>query len=515
MSRGDPIILAVVSGKGGVGKTMLSVALAQELSLGPPTLLIDLDFFNRGLTGLMRRGDTVRQLKRPSFLPETSEYGAGAEHLAGSNKQESSHQEEEDDSAFQLESWSLVKVNSNLFHLKYPDLTEKDHRHLESLPIGEFVQELENFVRSLARECDCEFVVLDCHGGPDKTSFAACHVAQHTLLVSEPDRITLYGTLNFLRQLDSPSEASECDVRLIFNKVVPSFSMPFLRRFYNQNLRGEFGGHPLLAAFPMEEYLTKGFEKNTLLTLVYPNSLLARKTRTYIYDLLVNNHGDKLADAITKVPRFVRAFRSATLGKKFFLVSSDFAIAAIFAVGMTLAGATLLLELGSSSLSNEMERAVEQFIEFFGDTPFFATLAVFWFFSTLVRDWLTKVDRAMTYRSRTRGMSLSLCLSFLQVLLLAPFLVIFYIFWGESGIGLPLSLDELIARISDISYEDRTVFFTGVIFSGIVVGYHIFDQAVRLYRNHRYENYRIDDLSRSFLLLGTILILFVTIKLYA
>ena len=504
MSQGDPIILAVVSGKGGVGKTMLSVALAQELSLGAPTLLIDLDFFNRGLTGLMRRGDTVRQLKRPSFLPETSEYGAGAMHLAGSNEQESSPQEQEDDSAFQLESWSLVKVSDNLFHLKYPDLTEKDHRHLESVPIGEFVQELGNFVRSLARECDCEFVVLDCHGGPDTTSFTACHVAQHTLLVSEPDRITLYGTLNFLRQLDSSSQVGECDVRLIFNKVVPSFSMPFLRRFYNQNLRDEFGGHPLLAVFPMEEYLTKAFEKNTLLTLVYPNSLLARKTRTYIYDLLANNHGDKLADAITKVSRFVRAFRSATLGKKFFLVSNDFAIAAIFAVGMTFAGANLLVEFGS--LSDEMKRTTDQFIDFFGKTPFFVVLAALWFFSTLVRDWLTKVDRAMTYRSRTRGMVLSLCLSFLQVLLLAPFLVIFYGIFNAS------SYADLIEFFSSINLESF-IAPTALIISGIVVGYHVFDQALRLYRNHRYENHRIDDLSRSFLLLGTIFILFVTIKL--
>lgn len=513
MSLGNPIILAVVSGKGGVGKTMLSVSLAQELSLGAPTLLIDLDFFNRGLTGLMRSGETIRELKRPTFLPDINESDADAVHLVDSIEQEPLHQEEEDDSAFQLDIWSLVKVSGNLFHLKYPDLVEKDYRFLESFPISEFVRELGNFVRSLARECDCEFVVLDCHGGPDKTSFAASHVAEHTLLISEPDRITLYGTLNFLRQLESSGEAGEPDVRLIFNKVVPSFSMPFLRRFYNQNLRSEFGDHPLLAVFPMEGYLTKGFEKNTLLTLVYPNSLLARKTRTYIYDLLALDHGDKVAAAITSVPRLVRWFRSVTLGKKFFLLSNNFATATIFAVGMTFAGAVLLVEFGSSLISDDIMRTTKKFIDLLEDTPFFAILAVFWFFSTLVQDWLTKVDRAMTYKSRTRGLSLSLCLSFLQVLLLAPFLVFSFAVWNEIGYLFFLPPKEFAEALIDDSYEPTLALFTAGIFSSSIVGYHVFDQAIRLYRNYRYENHRFDDILRSLLLLGTIFVLFITIKL--
>ena len=63
-----PLILAVASGKGGVGKTMLTVACAYEFSLGGATLVIDLDFFNRGLSGLFRGRRDVGLIARPRFL---------------------------------------------------------------------------------------------------------------------------------------------------------------------------------------------------------------------------------------------------------------------------------------------------------------------------------------------------------------------------------------------------------------------------------------------------------------
>ena len=68
MIDSKPLIISFVSGKGGVGKTMLAVAFARELSLGSRTLLIDLDFFNRGLTGLMRSGRPVGKVAKPAFL---------------------------------------------------------------------------------------------------------------------------------------------------------------------------------------------------------------------------------------------------------------------------------------------------------------------------------------------------------------------------------------------------------------------------------------------------------------
>ena len=57
-----------MSGKGGVGKTMLAVAAAKALAEAQSTLVLDLDFFNRGLSGLLTQGVKVVGIDRPSFL---------------------------------------------------------------------------------------------------------------------------------------------------------------------------------------------------------------------------------------------------------------------------------------------------------------------------------------------------------------------------------------------------------------------------------------------------------------
>src|SRR5215831_4879126 len=101
------LIISVVSGKGGVGKTMLSVSLARELSTNTRTLLLDLDFFNRGLTGLMRHGHVVQQIKLPRFLESSS-----PSETTGS--------------------WAVVEVGPNLFHVRYPDLAPEQIRSLEN-----------------------------------------------------------------------------------------------------------------------------------------------------------------------------------------------------------------------------------------------------------------------------------------------------------------------------------------------------------------------------------------------
>jgi cellulose biosynthesis protein BcsQ len=189
--------IAVVSGKGGVGKTMLAVAIAYELAAKNRTLLLDLDFFNRGLTGLLRQGKKLKSIKPPAF------FAAGSEDEP------------------QEEDWELIEVAPNPVHVRYGDLSQRQMSRLEMLNTRALTTELGRFLDRVAKEADCKVMVMDCHGGPDHLSFAAADCANVTLLVSEPDKITFYGTLHFVRQLESVSGERKPDIRLVFNKVIP------------------------------------------------------------------------------------------------------------------------------------------------------------------------------------------------------------------------------------------------------------------------------------------------------
>jgi len=256
---GDPKIIAIVSGKGGVGKTMLAVAMANELARSRRTLLLDLDFFNRGLTGLfasLKPRSTQTEVAAPKFLRTNADTA-----------------------------WSVSEVSPNLFMVYYDDIDDSQSGLLEAADVKALANELSGYVSYLAGEFKCDFVVLDCHGGPDKTSFAACLAATRSVLVSEPDRITLHGTLNFLRTMRREAPSAAVDIRLIFNKVVAAFGPMFLFSFYRQFLQSEFGGRELLAIYPLELYLTKAFEKMPFLTTAYPQSQLAAKTRLVLHEL--------------------------------------------------------------------------------------------------------------------------------------------------------------------------------------------------------------------------------------
>lgn len=369
-----PYIVSFVSGKGGVGKTMLAVAFAKELSLGSPTLLIDLDFFNRGLTALLGSKEPIAAITipKPRFLQSQN--------------------------TAENETWSVVKVIDNLYHISYSDLHPSDMRKFATLPVESLAEALDGFVQEAAKKCGCSFVVLDCHGGPDNSSFAASIIADHTLLVSEPDRVTFRGTLNFLRQLDLASGGVGLQLHLVFNKVVPHFSGFFLKTFYNRAIKSEFGGRPLLGIFPLEVYLTKDFEKQPFLTAVYPNSLLAKKTRLMIHTLFASQDETFLSPAIRKISRPVKWFRMVALGKvPWFLDLANIMFVLTVYVVLGFIGDSLDILPGDGLLG--------KFFSLFDMNSDFGALIflplIYLLLVALFFTWFRKLDRKLIYLLRT------------------------------------------------------------------------------------------------------------------
>lgn len=369
-------IISIVSGKGGVGKTMLAVAIANELSRSKRTLLFDLDFFNRGLTGLFasqKSSSSQKEINPPQFLSSRNN-----------------------------EAWSIGEVKQNLFMVYYDDLDKSKSDMTEMKDTRILAHELHEYVQYIATECNCEFAVLDCHGGPDNTSFAACVMATHAILVSKPDRITLHGTLNFLRTLRREAPNASLDIRLIFNKVVPAFTTTFLFRFYNDYLKTEFGGRDLLAIFPLEVYLTKAFENMPFLTTAYPRSQLALKTRLVLHEIYSEEKQALLPPQLANMS-FLTILRARYyMGRWPRILNLDFAlkaiaVCAIVAFGFpTLLKSILLYRGDEFILPSSLAAIIEAF-------QIGVALSIPWILVVLVLNWTKELDVLLTYSFRTNA----------------------------------------------------------------------------------------------------------------
>lgn len=433
----EPLVVSFVSGKGGVGKTMLAVAFAREMSAHARTLLLDLDFFNRGLTGLMREGEDVASIRPPVFLGEhPTEIGAEG-------------------------AWRVVRVAPDLFHVGYPDLHPEQLRNVEVQRPDALKDGLWGLIKEAAAACACETVVIDCHGGPDNLSFAACLVANYNLLISEPDRITFYGTLNFVAQLHEVSGGADCDTRLVFNKVVPAFSGLFLTSFYDRAIRKHFNNHPLLATFPLEVYLTKEFERTPFLTAVFPHSLLNLKTQVLIYDLLAQEHPDKIAPAIRALPRWMRAYRRRTLGKRLAVLDLEFVVKSIFA-GVLVASITMVFK---------EVRWIRSLHIFFQDyVGHLLSFALVWVVMVMLLTWSQQLERGFSYHMRQnrqfRGtVYLGICLALWAFPL--------WVYGYQWQVGMP-RVDWIL---------EASIKVTG----SVVLALTVVDQAVKTYQYIRLE----------------------------
>ena len=387
----DPLLLAVVSGKGGVGKTMLAVAIANEMAQGRRTLLVDLDFFNRGLTGLF--ASLVGRSPQRTLVPPTGLVRAV------------------DDS-----DWLVARVSDSLFVLSYGDVDKTSSTALEEMDVTVLAQHLRQYIGYVCELTGCEVALLDCHGGPDNTSFAACMIARHSILVSEPDKITLYGTLNFLRTLHAVIPEPRPDVRLVFNKVIPAFSARFLFRFYRQFLAGEFAPHDLLAVYPIEPHLTKAFEKTPFLTTVYPTAQLAEKTRLLLHNLLAASQPALLPAAIRHQSRTGRWLRTYYLGRWPRLLDVDVIMRIIAIVAIFFWAAPELAAAAAESYPSVILTRLAALKDIKIDNGDLSAQSVgtafVWLIVAVLLRWARDLDVFATYGMRTRswGRALPGCL---------------------------------------------------------------------------------------------------------
>jgi cellulose biosynthesis protein BcsQ len=230
----QPQVTAVISGKGGVGKTSIALGLAELYSASEDVLIVDFDLHNRGLTSkygpLSRDSATVLgEMRRFSqtILPDQRLPREGGRLV-------------------------LSKIDEDLFddlrqkfcYVSYPRANKRAPLKLEYLyhesvrksPHGKArpqncyflpsrrggdtylgsqealfdvaeVSVFLTFLNSLASRYGISRVILDCHGAHDLFMVGAILAASHLVIVTRPEPAAFEGTLELVRFAESVVEA--------------------------------------------------------------------------------------------------------------------------------------------------------------------------------------------------------------------------------------------------------------------------------------------------------------------
>ena len=217
--------LAIISGKGGSGKTMVSAVIAETLAMNGPTLLIDGDTGTGGMTYYLGM----------EVLPNTA---AGLSDLVALTPAELHSR---------LESPPLQPVPSISSELKF--LGVGNHRALYGNNKLDVPAALSEVIKTLEQQFS--WTIVDCRGGIDQESLAVCSACDDILLVVETDTTSYQASLHVVDILNGLGLASKLR-GFIINKVFEDPSI--VARTGTGNFRTR-----ALASIPLDISATRRF----------------------------------------------------------------------------------------------------------------------------------------------------------------------------------------------------------------------------------------------------------------
>jgi cellulose biosynthesis protein BcsQ len=229
-----PVVISVVSGKGGVGKSRLSIALASILSKKYKVLLIDFDLHNQGLTHLVdvecRRSD-----------PSIDGIISGENYCAP------------------------VEIARNIFFIPAikagtagsPNDLEK---LLTSYTAADFKDMLANLVRTVRSSVPVRFVIIDNTGIPDDFSIGSALYADRVLLLTQTDSVTWRGALNFYSIYEN-SGGDTTRMNFVVNNIPKKYSFELVNLEVNK-LGEVFKNLGFTLFIPFEYGIFESFDRN-------------------------------------------------------------------------------------------------------------------------------------------------------------------------------------------------------------------------------------------------------------
>lgn len=260
-----PRVLSVVSGKGGVGKTAFSLSLAHELSdNGNSVVLIDTDFYNRGLSEIISTAVTSEQF---SNLTE-QDLKSGP---------------------FEIDlQFSVSKVTDNISFFRLAAFDSDTIAKFESLPLHDIQSLIRGVLHKAHETTNSNIVLLDCHGGPDKVSYACASLSDHVFVVSVPETITFFGTIRFLEGFSrsvgdardtGPERITQPKTHLVFNMVTDKFRHKALNLWYRRYFRQYCEDDGLALVIPFDPRISIATANDPFPTRTWHYSLKSEKLR--------------------------------------------------------------------------------------------------------------------------------------------------------------------------------------------------------------------------------------------
>jgi len=282
-----PQIIVISSGKGGVGKTLLSVNLARAVSWSEKrVLLIDLDLYNRGSTTLVADKPIVDEITVAGMLDFAQD--ENAKRL----KQEISEKEIVrvlDDSDNQVPIYLAPSTSTN-------SIVRWDQYSYDISQLKEFMLRV---VRELTKKYHLDCVVFDCRPGPEPLFLAAAGIATDIILVTEADIITLNGNINLYRYLeDAYQNNSEVlrNVRFVINRIPKGQDIAHIESRYMKRLFDLFKTRPNLASIPFDDAIFQSFGQHRFVVDQLPNSPFSRHVAAIALGLFSGIQDDLLSD---------------------------------------------------------------------------------------------------------------------------------------------------------------------------------------------------------------------------
>lgn len=262
----DIKIITFASGKGGVGKTALAANYARLCSFRCRCLIIDFDFSNQGLSGLLHAYvHPNMQTSRDLFF--------GPEKAQGRE---------------------VAKISDTLFFLPAYDPSDTERYSFLSNVVQSDYEHVVSGIAEICTRYSIEVVIIDCHGGLDTSSYFGFRLGSACVLVTEADIVTFNGTLELLdfymirtgNSAFREASISEGDQRpivrdlfIVINRISTRFDYEDLLAAYREQIKENFGTHfnPSFDVFPHDPLLAASFSDYPFYVDLLPESVFVQK----------------------------------------------------------------------------------------------------------------------------------------------------------------------------------------------------------------------------------------------